>query len=91
VQPQESALTSHPSRTLGSRPSLIDLRLLPSLVVPTACPFVRLALGWPGLVVPHRLLPSGCKRRRLRWVFPLSPFVDANGDVTQGISIDRLE
>jgi len=59
------------------------------LVVPTARPFVRLALGLAGLVVASTGFCIRVQAQTLRvGVSGSAPFVMREGDVTQGISID---
>ena len=59
------------------------------LVVPTARPFVRLALGLAGLVVASTGFCIRVQAQTLRvGVSGSAPFVIREGDVTQGISID---
>jgi len=87
----QSQRDSHPlESSQGRGPSLIDLRCLPAPVVPTLV--VRPLAGVGGLVVARRRLHQGAKRRRAGGVSGCSPlFVDARGDVTQGLAFDVME
>jgi len=93
VQPQESALNSHPSRNSSQvGPSLIDFAFChapgcsPQLVRSSAWPLGLAGFGG-GL---DRLFASGLQAQTAAGGCPAQPLRDARGDVTQGNPALRL-